>query len=76
MTAQSTVEALMFELRDGLGVLAEESTRGRLGRCSKSAMRQVVKRLRPGQGGRYDPNWSAADIQTLVLEWQKLQGRR
>ena len=75
MTAQTTIEALIFELRDGVGALAEDGARSRLARCSKAAMRQVVKRLRPGQGGRYDPNWNAADIQTLMLEWQKLQGR-
>ena len=75
MTAQATIEALMYELRDGLGALGEDGARGRLARCNKAAMRQVVKRLRPGQGGRYDPNWNAADIATLMTEWRTLQGR-
>lgn len=75
MTAQSTIEALMYELRAGLGALADADTRGRLARCNRAAMREVVKRLRPGRGGRYDPNWNAADIQTLMLEWQRLKGR-
>ena len=76
MTAQTTIEALMYELRDGLGALAEEGTRGRLARCNKGALREVTKRLQPGKGGRYDPNWSEADIQTLILEWHKLRGKR
>ena len=75
MTPQTTIEALIYELRGGLGALAEDGTRGRLARCDKGAMRQVVNRLRPGKGGRYDPNWNAADIQTLMLEWRKLNGR-
>lgn len=76
MTAPSTVEALLYELRAGLRALAEDGTRGRLARCNKGALREVVKRLRPGQGGRYDPNWNEADIQTLIAEWENLRGRR
>ena len=75
MTARTTIEALMFELRDGLGVLAEDDTRGRLVRCDQNAMRQIVNRLLPGKGGPSDPTWSEADIQTLLLEWHRLKER-
>ena len=75
MTTQNTIEALMYELRNGLGALAEDGARGRLGRCDKKAMHQVIERLRPGKGGRYDPNWSDADIATLMVEWKRATGR-
>jgi hypothetical protein len=76
MTAQTTIEALLFELRDGLGALAEDATRGRLGRCDQDGVRQVTSRLREGKGGPCDPNWSKTDIETLIVEWKKLRGLR
>lgn len=74
MTAQTTIEALLFELRDGLGALVEDGARGRLGRCNKTAIKQLARRLR--KGGACDPKWSEADVQTLLLEWKSLQGGR
>ena len=76
MTAQTTIEALLYELRRGLAALAEHGTRSRLSRCDKAAIRQVAARLQPASGGPFDPTWSAADVQTLVLEWQTLKGKR
>lgn len=72
MTAQTTIEALLFELRDGLGALAEHGTSSRLMRCDQEAMRQVIDRLRRGYG--HDPHWRDIDIQTLLVEWHKLKG--
>lgn len=74
MTAQSTIEALMYELRDGLGALAEDGARGRLASCDRTAVKHVMRRLRAGH--RFDPKWSEADVQTLMLEWKSLTGRR
>ena len=74
MTAQTTIEALIYELRRGVGMLGEEATRGRLGRCNKKAIKQVMRRLRAGH--QFDPKWSEADVQTLALEWDRLTGSR
>ena len=76
MTPQPTIEALLYELRAGVSVLGEEGARGRLSHCNKGAIREVVKRLQPGKGGKYDPNWNAEEIQLLIREWKKLTGRR
>lgn len=74
MTTEATIEALMFELRDGLGALAEEGTRGRLAGCDRTAVKQVARRLRAGH--RFDAKWNEADVATLILEWESLTGRR
>jgi hypothetical protein len=76
VTAQTTIEALLHELRNGLGALAEPGTRGRLARCDSEAIREVASRLRQGHGGRYDPNWSDAEIQSLLIEWNRMHGGR
>ena len=72
MTAPTTIEALMFELREGLGMLAEAGTRSRLRGCDRLAFKQIVRRLRKGTG--YDPKWGENDIATLTVEWKRIRG--
>jgi hypothetical protein len=76
-TRASTVEALMYSLRGGLRCLADASTRDRLRRCDRAAMRGIVERLLNmsalSNGQRAD--WSVDDIAKLISLWGQAGGR-
>jgi hypothetical protein len=63
--ANSTVEALMFSLRSGVGTLKEPGTRRRLSDLSDEQLIEVcarVQRFKP----EIAPAWSDDDVDTLM----------
>jgi hypothetical protein len=66
--AASTIEALMFSLRSGLGALARPDVRHRLSELSKEQLCEVAARLLKFTAAR----WTEADIEALINMWDDL----
>ena len=66
--AASTVEALAFSLRRGVGALKRNDVRWRLGDLNEDQLREMCKRLQR-RDGRIAPPWPDADIEVLIEAW-------
>jgi hypothetical protein len=70
--AGSTVEALVFGLRDGIDALKDRSNQRRLGELSDKQMQEVAacvqKFLR-----HIAPAWKPADVEALISLWSRLR---
>jgi hypothetical protein len=63
--ADSTVEALAFQLRVGVGALKEPSTRRRLSELSDKLLAEIVARVRRHKP-EIAPVWSDDEVDTLM----------
>jgi hypothetical protein len=63
--ADSTVEALAYQLRAGVGVLKEASVRRRLSELSDQQLLEIVARVRR-HTPEIAPIWSDADVDILM----------
>jgi hypothetical protein len=72
--AASTVEALMFGLRDGIEALpANPDTQRRLSELSEEQLRAVCERLQNFQP-HIAPAWSTEEVRALVDIWSASHG--
>jgi hypothetical protein len=69
--ASSTVEALMFSLRRGVGALAEPASQRRLSELSEEQLCEVYARVQKFKE-RIAPAWSEADADGLLALWRDL----
>jgi hypothetical protein len=69
--AASTVDALMFQLRDGVDALKDSSARRRLSELSQEQLVAVGDRLM-----KFKPNiavaWKPEEVEALFLFWSNL----
>jgi hypothetical protein len=72
--AASTIEALVFALRDGLDALKHPSNQRRLGELSDAQMREVAGRVQKFMP-HVAPAWESADVAALISIWSKLRCR-
>jgi hypothetical protein len=74
MTAPTTIESMMYALRErGLSCLQELNSRDRLARCDAAAMKQITERLLNmgnGSKGRLK-DWPVADVEKVLVAWKK-----
>jgi hypothetical protein len=63
--ADSTVEALAFQLRAGVGVLKERDVRRRLSELSDAQLLEIVARVRRHKP-EIAPTWADDDVNTLM----------
>ncbi len=70
--AGSTVEALMFALRDGLAALEHPDNQRRLSELNDEQMKEVAARVQKFMP-RIGPAWKPADVQALLSLWNKLR---
>jgi hypothetical protein len=69
---QTTVEALMFSLRRGVGALADEpATQRRLSELSEEQVCEVYARVQKFKP-RIAPAWSEPDADVLLVLWRDL----
>ena len=73
--AESTLEALLYELRGGVRILQEEGARGRLRSCDERSLRWIIQQLRAWKIKKLSwlPPWSESDIAELVKEHKCLK---
>src|SRR5262245_8467170 len=75
--ASSTVEALAYQLRDGVRALREPSAQQRLSEFNEEQMREFVERLTKERwnksGTARVPPWAPEEIETLVEVWGALR---
>jgi hypothetical protein len=79
-TAESTIRALLYELRDGLSCLAQDGARGRLQRCDEAAMQKIATELLSWPGKTQDgkdrpwlPAWTKEEVETLIEVWREIR---
>jgi hypothetical protein len=74
-TAPTTIEALLYELRDGLSCLANEGALDRLRRCDRAAMRTIAAEMESWEcrGKPWLPAWSTQDVAKLLKIWRGLK---
>jgi hypothetical protein len=72
--AASTIEALMFALRDGLDALKHPRNQRRLSELNDEQMQEVAARIQKFLP-RIAPVWKPADVQALLSLWSKLRCR-
>jgi hypothetical protein len=70
--AWSTIEALVFGLRDGIDALKDRSNQRRLGELNDEQMRDVAARVQKFLP-RIAPAWKPADVEALLTLWSKLR---
>jgi tRNA A37 N6-isopentenylltransferase MiaA len=70
--AATTVEALMFGLRRGVGALKELATRPRLSELNKDQVCEVYRRV---QQFKHAPAWTEADADSLLDVWNDHVGQ-
>jgi hypothetical protein len=63
---QSTVEALMFSLRDGVGALGRSATLRRLSELSDAQLREVAVRVQKFKPEIAQP-WGSQDVEVLIV---------
>jgi hypothetical protein len=71
--AASTVEALAYSLRAGVGVLSRKDVRQRLTALDENQLRAMCARLQR-RNGRIAPPWPDADIDPLIEAWTACHG--
>jgi hypothetical protein len=69
---QPTVEALMFELRRGLGAIKHPDNQRRLSELNDEQMREVAARVQKFMP-HIAPAWKSADVEALISAWSKLR---
>ena len=69
--AYSTVEALMYQLRDGTNALANLDAQRRLSELDEQQLREVVIRLQKF-GSAVAESWKSKDIEILIAIKGKL----
>jgi hypothetical protein len=62
---QTTVEALMLSLRDGVGALGRSATLRRLSELSEAQLREVAVRVQKFQPEIAQP-WGSEDVEVLI----------
>jgi hypothetical protein len=67
--ARSTVDALMYSLRQGVGALQREDVLNRLGELDDKQIAEVVALL---LARKLFPAWSENDATILANVWEKL----
>jgi hypothetical protein len=67
----STIEALMFSLRRGVGALAEPATLHRLSELSDEQLREIAVRLQKFKS-HIAPAWTAEEVEALIILKSKL----
>jgi hypothetical protein len=72
--ARSTVEALMYSLRDGVGALARPETVRRLSELSDAQIREVAVRVQKFKP-HIAPAWTAEDVRVLLAARSKTRGQ-
>jgi hypothetical protein len=72
--ARSTVEALMYSLRDGVGALACGDTVRRLSELSDAQIREVAVRVQKFKP-HIAPAWTVEDVEVLFAARSKVHGR-
>jgi hypothetical protein len=69
----STLEALMYSLRQGTAVLTNPDNQRRLSELSEEQLREVCERLQ-----NFKPEiataWTSAEVQGLIAVWRKIHG--
>ena len=70
--AASTVEALMFALRDGIDALKDPSNQRRLGQLNDKQMQEVAARVQAFMP-HIAPAWKPEDVQSLLSFWSELR---
>jgi hypothetical protein len=74
LTAQSTVEALVLGLREGVAALATHPDRQqRLSELSRSQLSEVCERLQNFKL-HIAPAWTSDEVQALVAIWGATHG--
>jgi hypothetical protein len=74
-TPQTTIEALMFGLRDGLAALANNPDRlRRLSELSAEQLKAVCRRLQNFNQEIATP-WSSDQVTALIAKWRGLHAR-
>jgi hypothetical protein len=67
--ARSTVDALMYSLRQGVGALRREDVLNRLGELDDKQIAEVASLL---LARKLFPAWSEDDVKILANVWEKL----
>lgn len=70
--AASTIEALVFALRDGLDAVKNPNNQRRLGQLNDKQMQEVAARVQ-GFMPRIAPAWKPVNVQALLALWSKLR---
>jgi hypothetical protein len=73
--AASTIDALMYSLRRGVGALSNSSTLGRLAELDERQLINVATRLQKFKPEIASP-WLPDQIEILAAVWRKLHERR
>src|SRR5262245_13310395 len=71
--ANSTVKALMYSLRSGIGALGHSETVRRLSELSDVQLREVAIRVQKFKP-HIAPAWTAEDVQILLSAWSEVHG--
>lgn len=75
--AESTVEALAYQLHAGTDALREASAQRRLAELDEAQMRGIAGRLTRARWGKSDtpqrvPPWAESEIETFIETWRAL----
>jgi len=70
--ARSTVQALVFALRDGLDAMKDRSNQRRLGELNDEQVKEVAERVQRFML-HIAPAWKPADVEALLSLWSKLR---
>jgi hypothetical protein len=71
--AQSTIDALLYSLRKGVGVLSRDDVLHRLGELDDTQVRQTIVLLQK-RDGRIAARWSDNEIEKLIETWTLRHG--
>ena len=71
----STIEALLYELRSGLSCLSDSGARQRLRSCDEAAIQYIAAELLTwrDKGKPWLPPWSKEDVGKLIDAWEALR---
>ena len=72
--AQSTIDAVMYSLRNGVAALSRADVRGRLAVIDEKQVREMIVLLQT-RDGRIAAQWSDGEIEQLVTAWATCHGR-
>jgi hypothetical protein len=70
--AESTIEALMYSLRQGVNDLTRPDTKRRLSELSEYQLRTVIERLRNSKS-EIAPSWTPEEAEALAIIWSELK---
>jgi hypothetical protein len=74
-TAASTIEAIMYVLRDGPTLLKGSGLLSLLDVCDRAAIEEIKRRLLDMRVGSKAarPNWSVDDVEKVFAVWKSVQ---